>query len=215
MKMLKKIDILFEIKSMGLSFYVPFFVMVLSLVFFITDTSDNRLQHASRLLEFFVCPFSAWWSLYLFLDYYEDHTLEVLLSYPISAFFHGLLRVGSFLVLFLIPFLLLLWVASLKGYGTLKDNVILYIPQMLFYSSIGFFLSTLARNIILPLSGIIAYISLKYITLGNSLFPVYNVMSFSPDMIVTHEIIGHCGLNVLLVLVFFTGGQILFSKRKI
>ncbi|MGK9185544.1 hypothetical protein KXS12_25325 [Priestia filamentosa] len=212
----QKLDFSFEIKSMGISYYAPLLVILLSIIYVFFSSGLDAIEHISHLLEFVVCPFAAWWSIYLFFDYYEDRASEVLFSYPLSSFFHGILRVTSFFILFLIGFFILLLTITLKNPSvSLMDISINYIPQAMLYSYLGFTLMIVSRNIIFPLLLIIGYIAMKYFTMGGSLFPIYNVMSFSLDMSLSSKIVGLCLQNIVISIFLAIIGHITLLKRKI
>ncbi|MFP7416772.1 hypothetical protein SFC65_24720 [Priestia filamentosa] len=212
----QKLDLKFEMKSMGFSFYAPPILLLLSIVYVMFSSSVDAIHHTASLLEFVICPFSAWWSIYLFLDYYEDMASEVLFSYPLSTFFHGIMRITSLLIFFLMGLLLLLFCITLKHPSiSLGDISILYLPQAILYSYVGFTLMILSRNIIFPLLIIAGYLAIKYFTMGGNLFPVYNVMSFAIDMKLSSEFIRLGVQNLAIGIVFAVIGHVILSKRRI
>jgi hypothetical protein len=73
----------------------------------------------------------------------------------------------------------------------------------------------LSRNIIFPLLILVAYTAMKYWTMGGSMFPLYNVMSFSVDMKVSDEITGLSMQNTIIGVIFAIVGHVIISKRKI
>lgn len=212
----RKLDLKFEVKSMGFSFYVPLILLFLSIVYVMWSSSVDAIRHTSNLLEFVICPFSAWWSIYLFLDYYEDMTSEVLFSYPLSTFFHGIMRITSLLIFFLMGLFLLLFLITLKYPDiSLGDISILYLPQAILYSYLGFTMMVLSRNIILPLLILVGYLAMKYFTMGGNLFPIYNIMSFTIDMSLSPKFVNLGLQNVAIGIIFAVIGHFILSKRKI
>jgi hypothetical protein len=212
----KKLDLQFEIKSMGVSYYAPLLVILLGIIYVSFSSSVDVIRHTSNLIEFVICPFAAWWSMYLFFDYYEDRASEVLFSYPLSSFFHGIIRVTSFFIFFLIGFFILLVTITLRYPDiSIMDISIIYIPQTILYSYLGFTLMVLSRNIIFPLLLIVGYIAMKYWTMESNLFPVYNVMSFSFDMEVSSKITSLSIQNIVIGIILATIGHVILSKRKI
>ncbi len=201
---------------MGVSYYAPFVAILLGIIYVTFSSSPDVIRYTSIIVEFVVCPFSAWWSMYLFYDYYEDQASEVLFSYPLSSFFHGIIRVTSFFIVFLIAFFIFLVTITIKHPDiSLIDLSILYVPQTILYCYLGFTLMALSRNIIFPLLILVAYIGMKYWTMGGSMFPLYNVMSFSVDMKVSGELITLSIKNIIIGLVLAIGGHLIMSKRKI
>ncbi|PFU64032.1 hypothetical protein COK90_08740 [Priestia megaterium] len=216
MTSLRKLDLPFEIKSMGASYYAPFVAILLGIIYVSFSSSADVVRYTSNIVEFVACPFAGWWSMYLFYDYYEDRASEVLFSYPLSPFFHGIMRVTSFFIMFLVAFFILLITITIKHPEiSLWDLSILYIPQAILYSYLGFTLMVLSRNIIFPLLILVAYTAMKYWTMGGSMFPLYNVMSFSVDMKVSDEITGLSMQNTIIGVIFAIVGHVIISKRKI
>ncbi len=201
---------------MGVSYYAPFVAVLLGIIYVTFSSSPDVIRYTSIIVEFVVCPFAAWWSMYLFYDYYEDQASEVLFSYPLSSFFHGIIRVTSFFIVFLVAFFIFLVTITIKHPDiSLIDLSILYVPQTILYCYLGFTLMALSRNIILPLLILVAYIGMKYWTMGGKMFPIYNVMSFSVDMKVSGELITLSIKNIIIGIVFAIGGHLIMSKRKI
>jgi len=213
---IKRLDLPFEIKSMGVSYYEPFVAILLGIIYVTFSSSPDVIRYTSIIVEFVVCPFAAWWSMYLFYDYYEDQASEVLFSYPLSSFFHGIIRVTSFFIVFLIAFFIFLVTITIKHPDiSLIDLSILYVPQTILYCYLGFTLMALSRNIIFPLLILVAYIGMKYWTMGGKMFPIYNVMSFSVDMKISGELITLSIKNIIIGIVFALIGHLIMSKRKI
>jgi len=212
----KRLDLPFEIKSMGVSYYVPFVAVLLGIMYVTFSSSPDVIRYTSIIVEFVVCPFAAWWSMYLFYDYYEDQASEVLFSYPLSSFFHGIIRVTSFFIVFLVAFFIFLVTITIKHPDiSLMDLSILYVPQTILYCYLGFTLMVLSRNIIFPLLILVAYIGMKYWTMGGKLFPIYNVMSFSVDMKISDELITLSIKNIIIGIILAIIGHLILSKRKI
>ncbi|MBU8589640.1 hypothetical protein KM925_27515 [Priestia megaterium] len=216
MASVKRLDLPFEIKSMGVSYYAPFVAILLGIIYVTFSSSPDVIQYTSNILEFVACPFAAWWSMYLFYDYYEDRASEVLFSYPLSSFFHGIIRVTSFFIVFLVAFFIFLVTITIKHPDiSLMDLSVLYVPQTILYCYLGFALMVLSRNIIFPMLILVAYIGMKFWTMGGSMFPVYNVMSYSVDMKTSGELITLSIKNVIIGLIFAIVGHFIMSKRKI
>ncbi|MCQ9284334.1 hypothetical protein C1N83_03540 [Priestia aryabhattai] len=216
MASVKRLDLPFEIKSMGVSYYVPFVAVLLGIMYVTFSSSPDVIRYTSIIVEFVVCPFAAWWSMYLFYDYYEDQASEVLFSYPLSSFFHGIIRVTSFFIVFLVAFFIFLVTITIKHPDiSLMDLSILYVPQTILYCYLGFTLMVLSRNIIFPLLILVAYIGMKYWTMGGKLFPIYNVMSFSVDMKISDELITLSIKNIIIGIILAIVGHLIVSKRKI
>ncbi|MDL4839493.1 hypothetical protein [Aquibacillus rhizosphaerae] len=210
----KKINVMFEIKSMGISFYLPIAVLLYLLVLNYTGSGPDFIRRLSLFIEFIVCPLAAWWSIYLLLDYYEEGLEKLLFSYPVSVLFHGLIRVLLFLFIYLIGVLLVLFAISLTHNTMgLKSQLLQYYPQCLLYAAVGFFLMVATRNIIVPLLSITGYVAVKFFTSGSQLFPIYNIMAF--DFVHSPQYLLEKALqNLLLAILFFLLGHVFLVKRS-
>ena len=210
---IRKINVPFEIKSMGISFYLPIVGLIFLLFFNYTDSGPDFVRKLSLFIEFIICPMAAWWCSYLFLDYYEENLEELLFTYPVSMLFHGLLRVFTFLLLYLLGFFLVMIPISLTHETMLfKTQVILYFPQCILYAAIGFVLIVAFRNIMVPILSIIGYIAVKYFTGGSELFPIYNIMAFefnNAALYVSDKFLP----NILFAILFFVLGHVILFKR--
>ncbi|QJX80291.1 hypothetical protein [Priestia megaterium] len=216
MNSFKKLNLSFEIKSMEANFYIPFLAIFIGILYTCFSPNVDIIQYTSRILEFIVCPVAAWWSMELFLDYYEDKTAETLFSYPLSTLYHGIMRVTAFFIMYLAAFLILLLIITLKyPYVSFFNLVVLYVPQAVLYCYLGFFLMVLSRNITVPILILLAYVAMKYWTMGDRLFPLYNVMSFSVDMQLYPRIILLAIKNIALAFVLATMGHFILSRRKV
>jgi hypothetical protein len=209
-----KINVRFEIKSMGISFFLPIVGLLFLLFFNYTDLGPEFVRKLSLYIEFIICPMAAWWCSYLFLDYYEEDLEEILFTYPVSMLFHGILRVFVFLSLYLLGFFIVMVPISLTHETMLlKTQVIQYFPQCILYAAIGFLLMVTFKNIIVPILTITGYIAVKYFTGGSELFPIYNIMAFEfgnssqylPDKFLP---------NIMLAILFFVLGHVILLKRN-
>ncbi|WP_455920187.1 hypothetical protein [Priestia megaterium] len=195
MASVKRLDLPFEIRSMGVSYYAPFVAILLGIIYVCVSSSPDVIRYTSNILEFIACPFAAWWSMYLFYDYYEDRASEVLFSYPLSSFFDGIIRVTSFFIVFLVAFFIFLATITIKH------------PDIS--------LMVLSRNIIFPLLILVAYIGMRYWTMGGKMFPIYNVMSFSINMKISGELITLSIKNIIIGIIIAIIGHLIMSKRKL
>lgn len=215
MNKLKKLDILFEVKSMGISFFVP----VLSVLFLIflsyTELGPEITRKLSLFIEFIICPLAAWWCIYLFIDYYEENMEEVLFTYPVSFFFHGVLRSIIFLILYILLLILGMIPISLRHeLVQFSTQVFQYIPQCILYGAVGFCLTVMTRTIVFPILCIVGYAAGKYFTGGSNLFPIYNIMFFDIESS-RHLIVEKAITNIGLALLFFFIGHIILRKRTL
>ncbi|WP_456363502.1 hypothetical protein [Priestia aryabhattai] len=220
MTFVKKVNILSEAKLMGVDFYVPFLVILIAIVYTCFSPDLINLQYISRIIEFVVCPIAAWWSIYLFLIHSEEKDKETNLSLnlPISTLSYGLIRVTAFFLIFLAAFYVLFFVITVRypyPYISLLNLSVIYVPQAILYCYLGFFLTVLSRNTTIPLIILLAYIAFKYWTMGDSIIPLYNVMSFNIDMQLYPRIIYLAIKNIAFGLALAAVGHFILVRRKI
>ncbi|MDQ0232715.1 hypothetical protein [Metabacillus malikii] len=214
MKSIRKIDIPFELKTMGLSAVLPIIAFLILVFLNYTDQGPEITRMLSILIEFVICPLAAWWCIYLFIDYYEDNMEEVLFTYPVSALYHGVLRSLIFLTCFLVIFTVCLILISQKHEEILFSmQVLQYLPQCLLYGAIGFSLMVVTKNIVIPILCIVGYVAGKYFTGGSKLFPVYNIMFYEIES--SYQLVIEKALiNIGLACLFFLVGHWLLAKGK-
>ncbi|MFE7062014.1 hypothetical protein ACFVAD_07665 [Sutcliffiella sp. NPDC057660] len=212
---MKKIDIFFDIKSMGLSFFFPFIVILyIHLLLFFREDVESFIEILS-ILEFIICPLIAWWTIYLYFDYYEGSAREILFSYPVSKAHHGILRVWTFLLLYS-SLIILLFIHINFQFETfmVSTSLVQYLPQILMYSSISFLLVIIFKSIIPPIIIIVGYVISKYFTYGSPALPLYNIMYFNKEVLQLEDIVGKSLLNVLLSCIFYFVGHLIFSNNR-
>lgn len=219
MTFVKKINMSSEAKSMGVDFYVPFLVILIAILYTCFSPDLINLQYITRIIEFVVCPIAAWWSVYLFLEHSGEKDKETNISpnYTISSLSYGLIRVTAFFLIFLVALYVLFFTITLRypyPYISLLNLSVIYVPQALLYCYLGFFLTVLSRNITIPLFILLAYIAFKYWTKGDSIIPLYNIMSFNIDMQLYPRIIYLAIKNIVLALVLAAAGHLILSRRK-
>jgi hypothetical protein len=158
---------------------------------------------------------ASWWSVYLLIDYYEENASETLFTYPVSFFYHGLLRVLSFLFIFMILLTILLTIISFNHEDmVLRESIIYYIPQCMVYAAFGFLIMVATKNIIVPILLIAGYIAAKFFTQGDSIFPIYNIMFFQVDSLLLKDIVLKSGINISLSIILFLVGHYILSRKQ-
>ncbi|MBM7602715.1 hypothetical protein JOC75_000685 [Metabacillus crassostreae] len=215
MKSIRKIDFFFEIKSMGLSAILPLLALLFLVFFNYSELGPEIARKLSIFIEFVICPLAAWWCMYLFIDYYEDNMGEVLFTYPVSIFFHGVLRALMFLLCFLALFIICLFLISQRHEEILFSiQVLQYIPQSILYGALGFCLIVLTRNIVIPILCIVGYVAGKYFTGGSKLMPVYNIMFF--DIESSYQLLLEKALiNIVFAFLLFVLSHFILARRTL
>lgn len=198
---------------MRVMFWMPILVMVLCLLYFMYLTSHQTLDIILALptFEFLIVPFSSWWILYLFYDYYEENALEVLLSYPITEYEHGFFRISFFTALYTIATLSL--IGYIAAFSEAKFTLLLlqYVPQYVFFASLSFLCMALFRNIGVALTVIAFYTATEFLTAGQ-LLPWFHVFYHNQSLLDVHQIASKSVLSLALGLLFIKLGGY-FLKR--
>lgn len=215
MKNFKRLNLQFEINSMGISFYIPI-VVVIILSFYILMTIQNAdwLRQVALTFEFLLCPFATWWVLYLYYEFFEQNNEEILISYPVSAFYYGLFRSFLFFLcyFFLIALLLFIIVRISSHHLNLFFLIIRFGVQSFFYTAFGFCLMIAIRNIMAPILALIVYLSVNFF-IGGDAIPLYQSIIFEPLDVLDGEIRGKLFTNLCLGVLFLLLGQIVLKKR--
>lgn len=212
-----KINILFDIKVMGINFLIPIVIYILTFMYLLYISSPAiELKLALPIIEFIITPFSFWWTIYLFYDYFERNGAEILLHYPISIMQHGFYRILT-LDLFYIFIIcsLALYISLQTGMqSSLYLLLLQYIPQTLFFSGLGFFLMTLFKNIGISITVVAFYISTEFLTQGQ-LIPWYHAFFFNDSYLTLNELLSKSILNIIFFFLFvYVGGHFLNVKRN-
>lgn len=215
MFIMSNIDFKFEVKNMGIMFWVPVVVMIISMIYFIYITDSSiELKLAFPMLEFILVPFSSWWIIYLYYDYFDRDGLEILLSYPLTNAEHGLLRILLFIIFYTILSLFLFIYVSSNSSATLLVLLLQYIPQFLFFGGISFFLMTLFRNSSIAITIIAFYVTTEVLTKGQFI-PWYHVFFANEVPLGINDVINKSILNLILSFLFIKMGGYGLKIEKI
>ncbi|MGP7816527.1 hypothetical protein [Niallia sp. 01092] len=198
--MLKKLNLPFEIKALGYSFYLPILLQIIFL--FQMVLLDNKLNFILlKEMEFLVVPFSAWWIIFLYYDYFEEDGNTVLFTYPLTIFQHGILRVSIFTLLYEILLIIDCLILNLIHYKNYFFNLLLpYLFQSLLYIAIAFFIVLFSKKVMVPIIVIGGYVSTEYLTGGN-IIPFFHIITFNIEPITFRE--SEYGLILNFSLSFF------------
>ncbi|WP_026678860.1 hypothetical protein [Fictibacillus gelatini] len=210
--MFKKIDFSFEIKAIGYAFYfsfLPFLFFVFQFLFGEKELSFILLKQ----MEFLIVPFSAWWIIFLYHDYFEEGGSDLLYSYPLKAEEHGLLRIGVFSALYeiLIAICCMFLIVRFPD-ANFFVLFIQYAAESLLYISIGFVIILLTKKVMVPILMIVAYVSTEFLTEG-SIIPVFHIMSFNTEPLSFDQIIFSVLLNGCISVILFVFGHLYLRKK--
>ncbi|MFB1050510.1 hypothetical protein [Paraliobacillus sp. JSM ZJ581] len=212
---MSKLHISFEIKSMRGMFWVPLIAIILCFLYFIYLTSNQTLDVLLALptFEFIIVPLSSWWITYLFYDYYENHALEVLLSYPVSEAEHGFFRILFFILLYTLSTLFLIGYIVMFSDASLSLLLLQYVPQYLFFAGLSFLCMTLFQNIGVALTVLAFYTATEFLT-GGQLIPWYHVFFYNEDFLDFSQIVNKSVFTLAIGLILIKlGGYFLKNIR--
>lgn len=200
---------------MRMMFWIPFIVMILCLFYFIYLTSDQTLDVLLALptFEFIIVPLSSWWIIYLFYDYYENHALELLLSYPVSEPEHGFFRILSFIFFYTIATLFLMGYIVMFSDASLSLLLLQYVPQFLFFAGVSFLCMTLFQNIGVVLTIIAFYTATEFLT-GGQLIPWYHVFFYNEMLLGFDQIFNKSIITLIIGLLLIKFGGYFLRKVK-
>lgn len=187
---------------------LPFIVLISQLLTFQDDVS--RLIYT---LQFLIAPFSCWWVIFLFQEYFEGGMDQLLPSYPLSKWEHGLIKSVLVIFIYFIITIIVLFATSMTVSGLMFGSLLVnHLSLSLLFSSIGFLLVTSTKNVVISLSVIAIYTVTEYMTRG-SVIPWYHLFTFditaSRYGTIDFESVG----NVLGSIIFFSVGQFILNKK--
>jgi len=212
---IENIDFKFDIKAMGIVFYVPILIVFLQLVYIYTlSQTFIEPKIVLPMFEFILVPFASWWILYLFNDYYERGGGELLFSYPVTTSQHGFFRITFMFFLYTILAMILFLFISILGDFPIKYISLQFIPQFYFFCGLTFLFMTLFKNVSIVLTIIAFYVSTEFLTQGN-LIPWYHVFFFNVEVLDFYTLINKSLLNLVLGFLFiYVGGLYLRPGRS-
>lgn len=207
-----KVNIFFEIKAMGYSFYFPLIGFIaLSYQLFI---GGNLSFFTLKMMEFMIAPLAAWWAIFIYYDYFEEDADQILYTYPISSAEHGWLRAAVFTIFYMILMTAAIIILAANTPGAQMIIMMLhYLPLSLLFASIGFFLMVAARKVMVPILIIVIYVATEYLTNGQSL-PWYHAMLFNTEPLEFSDVVIKSMINAGLALILITLGQLIIRLKS-
>ncbi|GAB4075231.1 hypothetical protein GCM10028778_27350 [Barrientosiimonas marina] len=202
----------FEIKSMGLSFYVPMFVYIFLIYQLFTFHGYEAVIF--KIMEYLIIPMSGWWIIYLFYDYFEEGLYDLLRSYPLTHWEHGFIRVNYFLVMYL-----LLLSITITAIDMIMVNAafiplfIQYFSEAIIFAYGSFLIVILTKNVSITIMVIGVYVATEVLTLGQ-VIPWYHVMFFNTSPLSIQETLGKGLLNISVGFSLLIAAQIYLRQLK-
>jgi len=206
---LKKINLFFEMKSMGWSFLLPllvFLILIYQLV-----TYKGLPVYIYKTLEFLIAPFTCWWIIYLYYEYFEGELQELIPCYPLSSWYHGIYRVLTFTFIYLLLLLSVLWFVHSVIEGQHYIPLLLYFGSLSWlFAAFGFLLVSICRTIIPPIVIITTYVVTEFLTNGE-VIPWYHAIAFVSSPFSIEDVAYVAVTNGLLSVFFLFLGHIILS----
>lgn len=202
---MKKIDLKFEIKAMGIGFFIPIIIIVASIMHLFYQMKAFGVTGIGAIipkLEFFIIPSIGIWVIYLFYEYYENNNLEVLLSYPIKDSDHTANKIFIFILLFLILLIpIFILGVILGGVNDVWLLIMQVVPQIIFVAGLITIITVICKNIGVGLSVLIGYTSIELLTEGK-VMPWYHLFYFNTEVLGLEELIGKSIINIVFGVLF-------------
>lgn len=210
-----KIDIPFEFKVMGVNAYVPPAVAFIILIYSIYNLNYKfGWMNTIKLLEMTLPFLSGWYSVFLFQDVLEEMGSETIFTYPVKRYELGILRVLIFYLFYLIILASVLLLIQIIGNRNIFLSLFIQLSaEGLFFSGLGFLCVVITSSSIWALTVLVIYAVTQILTSG-SMFKLVNIYQFNGDILSLNQLVYPVIRIILLSLIFFIAGQILFSRYK-
>lgn len=186
-------------------------LIIYSIIGIMCNFGDSKDIQVLKTYEMFLLPFVACWIIYSFWDYVDKNICEIFLSYPKSRLAISFSKITYMLVLYIIVYSILF----LISFSELEMKSIYYfgtIAEIIFWSSVGYYLVICTRNIILSISVIWIYTATqvldveKYFSLIAIYFYPYDTIS---------EIIIKGGILLIISVILLFVAQKKFDNMKL
>ncbi|MEH7464678.1 hypothetical protein V7166_22305 [Bacillus thuringiensis] len=207
-----RLNLLFDWKSMGFVAYAPLLIFIF--IFYYNSTVESNLHMIIPVLEYTIPAFSAWWSIFLLQDILEEEGTESILSYPVSRWNLGFIRLSIF---FLIYVLLIASVIFTIQYQ-IENNIFFSLLYQLsiesfFFSGLGFLSMVLTTNSGWSLGIIILYVSTQILTKG-SFFPFTNIYLFNDRILSLLNLLNWSIAVFVISCLCWLGAQVILNHFK-
>lgn len=155
----------YQLKHMGILFYIPIFVAAIILPFILL-VPDNVQNHLFISLEFIIVPISSWWSIYLVYYFYHQGAEEVLQHFFVKNLFLNHLK---FLGIFMGIIFILVILFSVRFNANFPSLFLLFTGQSILFSTLGLLLAVTFKDVQTAIVVLTLYTSTEIITYGELL----------------------------------------------
>lgn len=171
----------FDRKTMGLTFFVPVLVFIITLIFILfLPREEAGIYDNVIVIQGMFIPFSCWWLMYRLSEMYEEGAQETLAPYYAKRFPVDFIRYYFVNALGI----LLLSAAFVLKYGVEElalINFIHFFLLLLFYQFLGTSLIVWIKNIEIALTVVLIFTVLEVVTLGEYM-PWPHIFLFKPPI---------------------------------
>ncbi len=190
----------FEIKNMGIYFYIPIIVFIVFIGVILRFSGGIYDLHLFILIQVLFAPLSAWWTSFLLYDLYHNNSEETLIQFYSNKL---LLNYLILLAVFLIMLLMLSIILGFKSDNiSVTDSFILFSSQTFVISSMSLIMTVFLKSIESSLMIVIIYVATEVITLGD-LMPWPNIFYFNLEFM-TRTVVEYGCVSLIVSLVFYT-----------
>jgi hypothetical protein len=210
--------IYFDIKSMGLLFWIPIFLYIFLIIYIysICKYEDIFLARMIPTLEFTVPLFAAWWSCFIFYDILEENGKELIFSYPIKRWKIGILKVCIFLILYYIILALFLFVLQQWTSKFIYYPLIVQLfYESYFFAGLGFLCMTITSNSLYSFTVPLLYAATMFFC-NETKIKAFNFMSiflYNIDVVKINQLIKLSIIPLVFGSLFFIFAQIILDKN--
>lgn len=186
-------------------------LIVYSIIGILCNFGDSKDIQVLKTYEMFLLPFVACWIIYSFWDYVDKNICEIFLSYPKSRLAISFSKITYMLVLYVIVYSILF----LISFSELEIKTIYYfgtITEIIFWSSIGYYLVICTRNIILSMAAIWIYTATQVLDV-EKYFAFIAIYVYPYDTI--SEIITKCFVLLVISVILLSVAQKKFNNMKL
>ncbi|CAM4186399.1 hypothetical protein BAMA_24495 [Bacillus manliponensis] len=169
----------FEVRNMGIHFYIPIVICFAVLIVLITLPQETYILQQFVVIQTFIIPLSAWCTAFLVYELYHHHAEEVLIKLYSKKLIQNYIKV---ITIFLLIITILSTVLGVKSEALHPMNLgLLLVSQTLIFSSISLFLAVYFKNVETSLMLVIMYVATELITMGE-LMPWPHLFYFNPNV---------------------------------
>ncbi|MBW7476033.1 hypothetical protein K0T92_14905 [Paenibacillus oenotherae] len=210
--MLRKINPYFQLKSMGISAFLP--LVTSSFLVLIVFINSGSLVDSMPAIEFIFPIMGCWWSIFVLHDLLAEKGGEVLFALPVRRWCYGSLNVMTFYIMYMLLMVIMLLVMS--NWFSQSELVSMGLQlgaQSFFYAGLGFLAMVLTRNTGWSLIIVTSYLSIELLTFRNSI-SMFDIYLHNVEAIPVPELSNFLIKVVILGAILFINAQYFLSTTR-